>query len=189
MAKTISLMARAASMRRRTGWQIHQGAIFSEDMMPSGTAQMTASKVPQIATCRVTIISSTYMRQSVKSGGKKSDIRVRMLPPCSTSAMGFISAPRQAQASMARTRPQMTRRQVSARRSRGGCRAIFISASITMRSLCPVPATCRVRPAYVRSRRSWQPFPWHPYPCCLPAPSWRGTAPAGAAGSAGCCRT
>ena len=133
-------------------------------MMPSGSAQMTASKVPQIATCRVTIISSTYMRQSVKSGGKKSDIRVRMLPPCSTSAMGFISAPRQAQASMARTRPQMTRRQVSARRSRGGCRAIFISASITMRSLCPVPATCRVRPAYARSRRSWRPFPWHPYP-------------------------
>ena len=80
-------------------------------------------------------------------------------------------------------------RQVSARRSRGGCRAIFISASITMRSLCPVPAICRVRPAYARSRRSWRPFPWHPYPCCLPAPSWRGTAPAGAAGSAGCCRT
>src|SRR3712207_9197249 len=36
-AKTISLMARKASMRRRTGCTTHQGAILLEESMPNGT--------------------------------------------------------------------------------------------------------------------------------------------------------
>ena len=68
--------------------------MLSEDRMPSGTAQTTASSVPQMATCRVTTISVAYSRQSVKSGGKKSLISVRMLPDSVIRVMGRISAPR-----------------------------------------------------------------------------------------------
>lgn len=39
----------------------------------SGMAVSTASAVPHSAICKVTTISLTYMRQSVKSGGKNSD--------------------------------------------------------------------------------------------------------------------
>ena len=92
--------------------------MLSEDRMPSGTAQTTASSVPQMATCRVTTISVAYSRQSVKSGGKKSLISVRMF-----RVMGRISAPRHDQTRNASATAQPTRRSSSIGRLRGGDRA------------------------------------------------------------------
>ncbi len=57
MAKTISLIARHASIRRRTGCEIHTGLMFCADSRPNGTAQTSASAVPHTATTSVTIIS------------------------------------------------------------------------------------------------------------------------------------
>ncbi len=59
MAKTSSLMARQASISRRTGWWTHQGVRFSEDSRLAGMATSTASRVPQMAIWMVTIIWST----------------------------------------------------------------------------------------------------------------------------------
>ena len=97
--------------------------MLSEDRMPSGTAQTTASNVPQMATCRVTTISVAYSRQSVKSGGKKSLISVRMLPDSVIRVMGRISAPRHDQTRNASATAQPTRRSSSIGRLRGGDRA------------------------------------------------------------------
>ena len=57
IANTISLIARHASISRRTGWYTHTGTMFDDDSRPKGTAQTIASTVPQIAMCSVTIIS------------------------------------------------------------------------------------------------------------------------------------
>ena len=57
MANTISLMARQASMSRRTGWCIHAGATLADAASPKGTAASTASKVPHTAMWSVTSIS------------------------------------------------------------------------------------------------------------------------------------
>ncbi|SPT40779.1 Uncharacterised protein [Achromobacter denitrificans] len=46
--------------------------MFDEHSSPSGTATTMARNVPHTAICTVTIISSRYMRQSRKLGGKKS---------------------------------------------------------------------------------------------------------------------
>ena len=96
--------------------------MLSEDRMPSGTAQTTASSVPQMATCRVTTISVAYSRQSVKSGGKKSLISVRILPDSVIRVMGRISAPRHDQTRNASATAQPTRRSSSIGRLRGGDR-------------------------------------------------------------------
>ncbi|MNC45423.1 hypothetical protein D3C75_943850 [compost metagenome] len=106
IAKTISLIERNASITRRNGWWIHHGVMFSEQRMPSGTEQTIASTVPHRAICTVTSISLRYMRHSWKSGGKKSAAKVAMFPESRYSAIGFISAPCQAQASRTRNRPQ-----------------------------------------------------------------------------------
>ena len=57
IANTISLIARDASMRRRTGWCTHAGVRFDEHSSPNGTPKTTASAVPQSAICSVTSIS------------------------------------------------------------------------------------------------------------------------------------
>ena len=57
IANTISLMARQASISRRTGWWIHAGAMLALDSRPIGTAASTASSVPQRAMCTVITIS------------------------------------------------------------------------------------------------------------------------------------
>ena len=59
IANTISLMARQASIRRRTGWCSQAGAMLADAASPSGTAATMASSVPQTAMCTVTIISRT----------------------------------------------------------------------------------------------------------------------------------
>ena len=58
IANTISLMARQASMTRRTGWYTQRGTMLDEDSRPKGTAHATARKVPHSAICTVTTISS-----------------------------------------------------------------------------------------------------------------------------------
>jgi len=59
MANTISLIARQESISLRTGWWIHQGAMLAELSSPRGTANATASTVPQTAICTVMSISFT----------------------------------------------------------------------------------------------------------------------------------
>lgn len=61
--------------------------------------------------------------QSVKSGGKKSLISVRMLPDSVIRVMGRISAPRHDQTRNASATAQPTRRSSSIGRLRGGDRA------------------------------------------------------------------
>eukprot|EP01139_Manchomonas_bermudensis_P016542 Amastigsp_a513194_7.p3 type:complete len:104 gc:universal Amastigsp_a513194_7:592-281(-) len=58
MANTISLIARAASISRRTGWRTQTGAILAEDSSASGIAQTTASAVPHKAIWTVITISA-----------------------------------------------------------------------------------------------------------------------------------
>ena len=76
--------------------------MFDEHSRPSGTASTMARKVPQTAICTVTIISSKYMRQSRKFGGKKSAANCAMLPESRNRSIGRMSAPRQDMASRAR---------------------------------------------------------------------------------------
>jgi len=63
-----------------------------------GTAATMASTVPHSAMCSVITISRKYIRQSLKSGGKKSAANVRMLAASLIKSRGRISAPCQAQA-------------------------------------------------------------------------------------------
>ena len=57
IAKTISLIARHASITRRIGCTIHIGAMLCADINPHGTAHTSDSAVPHTATDSVTIIS------------------------------------------------------------------------------------------------------------------------------------
>ena len=57
-ANTISLMARQASIRRRTGCTIHCGQTLAALRIENGTPNTTASAVPQIAICTVTTMSA-----------------------------------------------------------------------------------------------------------------------------------
>ena len=56
-AKTISLMARQASISRRTGCTIQAGQILADDRIANGMPKTTASAVPQIAIWIVTTMS------------------------------------------------------------------------------------------------------------------------------------
>jgi hypothetical protein len=58
-ANTISLMARQASIRRRTGCTTHCGQMLAEARMENGMPNTTASAVPQIAIWTVTSVSAT----------------------------------------------------------------------------------------------------------------------------------
>ena len=57
-AKTISLMARDASISRRTGCTTHCGQTLDELRIAKGMPRITASAVPHTAIWMVTIISS-----------------------------------------------------------------------------------------------------------------------------------
>src|SRR5450830_2054664 len=54
IANTISLIARAASIKRRTGWLTQGGAMLEDASRPHGTAHTTARAVPQTAIWMVT---------------------------------------------------------------------------------------------------------------------------------------
>ena len=54
--------------------------MFSADRMPKGTAQTTASTVPQMAIWMVISICSRKVGQLWKSGGKKPAANCPMLP-------------------------------------------------------------------------------------------------------------
>src|SRR5262249_24227752 len=63
-AKTISLMARQASIRRRTGCTIHCGQTLAALRIENGMPNATASAVPHIAICTVTTMSARYWSHS-----------------------------------------------------------------------------------------------------------------------------
>ncbi|MNS51665.1 hypothetical protein D3C72_843550 [compost metagenome] len=77
--------------------------MFDEHSRPRGTATTMARNVPHTAICTVTIISSRYMRQSRKLGGKKSAANWAMLPESRNRSMGRMSAPCHDMTSSART--------------------------------------------------------------------------------------
>jgi hypothetical protein len=56
-ANTISLMARQASIKRRTGCTTHCGQMLAALRIANGIPNTTASVVPQIAIWTVTIMS------------------------------------------------------------------------------------------------------------------------------------
>lgn len=83
--------------------------MFDEHSSPSGTATTIARNVPHTAICTVTIISSRYMRQSRKLGGKKSAANWAMLPESRNRSSGRMSAPRQDITSSASTKAHTSR--------------------------------------------------------------------------------
>ena len=58
IANTTSLIARAASISRRTGWRTQTGAMLADERRPNGIAHSTERAVPQTAIWSVTSISS-----------------------------------------------------------------------------------------------------------------------------------
>ena len=125
--------------------------MFDEHSRPSGTASTMARKVPQTAICTVTIISSRYMRQSRKFGGKKSAANCAMLPESRNRSIGRMSAPRQDMASRARMTAHvmsMGSDERGAMEVREAWRAIFIDQLRGMKenkARMPAPAARRHR--------------------------------------------